>query len=87
MKHQLGSIQNSVIPSVVVGERPLARPKDAAAVKQGVYQFCASAKENVQRTIPLVVKWTMRMRMMMNRLILQETENRDKTLNVLYRIS
>ena len=80
----LESTKDSVKPSVVAGERLLARPKNAAAVEQDSYHFCASAKENVQRTTQLLKRT---MRMMMNRFILQETENCDKMFNVFYWIT
>ena len=80
----LESTKDSVKPSVVAGDRLLARPENAAAVEQDSYHFCANAKENVQRTTQLLKRT---MRMMMNRMIFKEIENCDKIIHVFYRIT
>ena len=80
----LESTKDSVKPSVVAGDRLLARPENAAAVEPDSYHFCASAKENVQRTTQLLKRT---MRMMMNRFISKETENCDTMINVFYQIT
>ena len=56
--------KDSVKQNMVAGEKPLARPNSVAAVTQGVYPFCASAKENVKRTIQLMMKRTTKIMMM-----------------------
>ena len=56
--------KDSVKQNVVAGGKPLARTKSVAAVTQGVYPFCASAKENVKRTIQLMMKRATKIMMM-----------------------
>ena len=56
--------KDSVKQNVVAGGKPLAQPKSVAAVTQGVYLFCASAKENVTRTIQLLMERTTKIMMM-----------------------